>query len=247
MSAEPLYEPPDPAEAEAEAHRLALSYFGIHFLPSEEDETIIYGKKFPKDHVFGISFRPIRHNWTYSADVSAINTLLQTVGLGATINTFGGAVAFDKKYPTDVPPTTEVMQQRFVDDWLPALDSGMTKMSVRGTAVFLMELFVVGLQLGFDRRFLVYVGSQIAATEGMSYLIDKVGREMSGSSMFGYANHAMLFAFVYKFGGKSGWPLLVFALLALVDFFQQFRMQVASKRLHFIGMFLGLMSYLFLI
>ena len=239
-SAVPLHDP-------AEAQRLALAHFGIS-LPSEEDDTKIYGKTFPKDKVFGIRFRPIRHNWTYSTDVSTINKLLNTVGLGATINTFGGAVAFDKQYPTDVQPTTEVMQQRFVDDWLPALDSGMTKMSVRGSAMFLMELFVVGLQLGFDKRFLVYVVSQIAATEGMSLFIDKnTPAEMAGNSMFGYANHAMLFAFVYKFGGKSGWPLLVFALLALVDFIQQFRMQVANKPIHFLGMFLGLMSYLFLV
>ena len=209
------------------------------------DDDTIYGKLFPNKYL-GTKFAPIRHNWTYSVDVLTINRMIATMGLGQTINAFSGVMRFDKKYPTDVPATMDVMQQRYADDILPALDEGLTEMSSRGTMYFLAELLVVGLQLGFDKRFLYYVIAQIAATEGMSLLIDKyTPTELGGNSMFGYANHAMLFAFVYQLGGKSGWVLLVAALLALVDFIQQFRMQVASKRLHFLGMFL-LMSYLFL-
>ena len=139
-----------------------------------------------------------------------------------------------------------VLQQRFVNDWIPALDAGLKQLSFRGNTIFLVELLMLGLHLGVPPGFLFYVLFQIASTEGMSVLIENAGGELNGNSMFLYANYAVAWILAYKGGFKiSNLVPLLIGLHGLGEFFQQFRIQAASKGLHFLGLFLGWLGYFF--
>ena len=165
--------------------------------------------------------------------------------MAAAIDHFGAIVGdLNKTYATT--NDINVLQKRFVDDWIPALDDGLRRLSIRGSALFLLETLLLGLHLGFRPGYLIYLLFQFANTEGMSYLIDTTTpTKMNGNSMFSYANIAVSWLLVSKSGFKSSWMLLLLALYGLVEFFLQFRVRAASKGLHFLGMFLGWMGYLF--
>jgi len=213
--------------------------------PAAQTGVLVLGRRFTKD--FGIRFAPIRHNWTYSVSPEALNQMIVMTGGNflKTIEHFAGIVSLNKTYAqsTDI----EVLKQRYLDDWLPALDKGLTTLSIRGTALFLVQLFALGYHFGFSPGFLYYVLFQIANTEGISYLIDTYSpTELSGNSMFLYSNHAVSWLLLYKLGfGKSSWLVLLAALYGMYDFFMQFRMPAASKQVHFLGLFLGYLGYIF--
>ena len=209
-------------------------------------EATIYGKKFTKP--FGPKFAPIRHNWVYSIEPHQMRNMINQKGLVTVLNTFDGIVRLStsKTYAPSNDP--QVIQTRFVDDWLPALDKGLETFSIRGTGLFLSEFLVLGYHLGFDTTFLTYVLIQIANTEAFSYIHDRgFNTEISGNSIFGYSNHAMIWLLVYKFGWKkSSWLLLIAASYGLFDFGVQFIVPSVSKVAHFWGLFVGLLcSYLY--
>ena len=123
--------------------------------PAAQTGVLVLGRRFTKD--FGIRFAPIRHNWTYSVSPTALNEMIVMTGGNflKTIEHFAGIVSLNKTYAqsTDI----EVLKRRYLDDWLPALDKGLTTLSIRGTALFLVQLFALGYHFGFSPGFLYYV------------------------------------------------------------------------------------------
>ena len=226
--------------------------FGLGSSVRGETRVTIYGKTFTQPF-FGRVFAPLRHNWMYSVKPTLLSQMIvmgdifspPIGGMTQAINHFNGITLPLKTKHADTTDVA-VLQQRFVDDWIPALDAGMKRMSVRGNTVFLLELLMLGLHLGVSPGFLFYVLFQIASTEGFSFLIDHAGGEMNGNSMFGYSNYAVAWMLVYKGGFKiSNLVPLLIGLHGLGEFFQQFRVQAASKGIHFLGLFLGWLGYLF--
>lgn len=206
----------------------------------------IFGKSFTKD--FGIRIAPLKHNWGYSVspgDLAKLIDPLMGVGFLRTMEHFSG-VANIKPQNYTITNDVNVLHQRFRDDFLPMLDDGLRRMTIQGSATFLLQVFLLGLHLGFSPGYLFYVLFQIANTEGLSYLVHEyTPGQFSGNSMFMYANIAVSWLYVSKSGFNSSWMLLLLALYGLFEFVAQFRVRAASKRIHFIGMFLGWLGYLF--
>ena len=204
-------------------------------------DVIIEGKKFTKD--FGIRFAPLRHNWTYSMKPQELLDVVNQVGFVKSIEVFSGIADFKKKYAVEAQSINE-MRQRYLDDWIPALDDGLRKISIRGSILFALQTLILGSHFGFSSGFWYYVLFQLANTEGMSYIVDKnTETSFSGNSMFLYSNVATSWLLINKLRGKSGWLVSLAALYGLYEFVMQFREPQASKGLHFLGMFLGWAGY----
>lgn len=204
----------------------------------------IYGKTFTKD--FGMTFAPFRHNWMYAVKPEQLSfQLLMLGGNFLKLVEFYSGIAATGNYKPAQTNDMKVMEQRFVDDWIPMLDEGLRKMSIRGTISFVVEWLVLGVHYGFTPGFLFYTLFQIVNTEGLSYLADSFNAgSFTGNSMFAYANTGVCWLLVNKLRGKSGWPLLLYFAYTLWDFYLQFSVPAASTRLHFLGLFLGWVGYL---
>ena len=139
-------------------------------------------------------------------------------------------------------------EKDFVENLLPRLDAGLKyKASLIGTIQFLVMLFILGANLGFNSKFLYYVIANIATTEVGSYLVQE-GRdfEVSGNSIFGYTNYAMCVLIWWRQGwARSSWPLTICAALAVADSAAQFLVPAASKILHLLGAAVGVLWYYF--
>ena len=220
--------------------------------PEAETRVTIYGKTFTQPF-FGRVFAPLRHNWMYSVKPDVLQQMVvmgdlmgpPIGGMTTAMNHFNGITLPNSKTYAETTDVA-VLQQRFLDDWIPALDAGLKQLSVRGNTIFLVELLMLGLHLGVPPGFLFYLLFQIASTEGMSALIENAGGELNGNSMFLYSNYAVAWILAYKGGFKiSNLVPLLLGLHGLGEFFQQFRVQAASKGIHFLGLFLGWLGYLF--
>ena len=240
-----------PSRSRSRSRSQAELPFGLG-VPGDETRVTIYGKTFTQP--FGRTIAPLRHNWGYSVKPSALNQIVVVgdfmapgAGMTQAINHFSSiTLPINKTYA--VTNDINVLQQRFVDDWIPALDAGLKRLSVRGTTLFLLDILLLGLHLGVPPGYLYFLLFQFASTEGMSYLIDTTTpAEMNGNSMFMYANTSLSWILAYKSGFKSGWMLMLVALYGLWEFFMQFRVRASSKGLHFLGLFLGWIGYLLFI
>ena len=196
------------------------------------------------DKWIGGSFPPIRHNWAYGFQASAIQKVIDEVGLGMTKDAFAGMMGPE----VTVPDASKTYEQRFLDEDIPRIDSGLKAVSLLGTIQFLIEYLFVGSQLGFDSTFFTYTLLQIANTEAVSYAVKAYkDYEVCGNSIFGYTNHLMVYFLWLRAraskGGNKSWLLSIFTFVFFADFIQQFFIPMASKGLHTYGLITGMIMW----
>ena len=132
-------------------------------------------------------------------------------------------------------------QKDFVENFMPRLDAGLRQQTNFGSIQFLLVLLILGFNLGISPKFFLYIISNIATTEAISYGMDKAFEnfELTGNSIFGYTNYMMSLMLFLKKGWASNWSLYLAVICAALDFVGQFFIPAAAKSLHFFGLGVG--------
>ena len=135
----------------------------------------------------------------------------------------------------------KTQQKDFVENFMPRLDAGLRQQTNFGTIQFLLVLLILGFNLGISPKFFLYIISNIATTEAISYGMDKAFEnfELTGNSIFGYTNYMMSLMLFLKKGWASNWSLYLAVTCAALDFVGQFFIPAAAKSLHFFGLGVG--------
>ena len=132
--------------------------------------------------------------------------------------------------------------KNFLENTLPRLDGGLKLASYSSLIIFFPLLLYVGSYLGFNTKFLLYILSNIAVTEAVSYVVhEHTESELSGSSIFGYTNMTMLFLLWWVKGYQSSYPLTFVMWYCVFEFFAQFTVPAASKLAHSAGIGVGML------
>ena len=132
-------------------------------------------------------------------------------------------------------------EKDFVENFMPRLDAGLRQQTNFGSIQFLLVLLILGFNLGISPKFFLYIISNIATTEAISYGMDKAFEnfELTGNSIFGYTNYMMSLMLFLKKGWASNWSLYLAVTCAALDFVGQFFIPAAAKSLHFFGLGVG--------